>query len=219
MAIWLLLLPALLAPSRKPSEARLLRNVLVVGDSISQLSLNTPGALGDQLRANGFRITGTGSETNSDSFGGFTSLNLFTLLGECPKPPADIILTQSGTNDALIYPDKPRMKGGRIKLLLRLRAMYPAASILVNPIPPCISSKTAANKNIAGINADTKAFIAANPSQHFVWTGDFKLEDWPDSAFQPDGIHPIASKVVWLANRWMASIKANEGSRASVRTR
>lgn len=182
-------------------------NVLIVGDSISQYQLITTGGLKDQLQGAGYTITGTGYATFSDAFPGFTSNNLYTLIGGTPHPAADIILTQSGTNDIIFYGSNvAQAKTDRRNLLIRLRTLYPSATIYVNPVTPMVSSQTARNANIVSLNTDTKAFITANPSMNLIWTGDFLSTDWPDSVFQPDGIHPNSAQLVWLSDRWMVPL-------------
>lgn len=165
LALLLLLAPLVAAP---PASARTAPHVLVVGDSLQEL---TAPYLSRYLP--GVRLT-------VNAVGGYNSFQIFDLFQESFEPSQSVIVFDAGTNDNPEYPEILAGNLAKVASIVGDRCM----------VVPTVHGFTVNGVDNTGKNRVVDEFAASRPGT--------QVPDWASAVathpelMQADNLHPIA---------------------------
>ena len=151
----------------------------------------------------------------NEGHGGYLAVNIASqnlLPGWLAATHPDVVLMHLGTNDVWSNLPPSQILAAFTTLVGQMRAANPATRILVAQIIPMNpSSCTECAQRVVALNAAIPAWAAATTTAASPvtvvdqWTG---FDDATDTA---DGVHPIDSGNVKIANRWYPALTAALG--------
>lgn len=162
-----LLVALLLCLLASPAQARSAPHVLVVGDSLEEL---TSPYLGNYL---------PGVELTVNAVGGYNSYQIFDLFQESYDPSVDVIVFDAGTNDNPSYPEILAGNLAKVAETVGDRCM----------VVPTIHGLHPGGVDDSGKNRVVAEFAASRPGT--------QVPDWQGAVFahpelmQADNLHPI----------------------------